>query len=334
MACARRRSVAKDSLRLDGRCETLHISVVRRDDGKYEAGVVVATFQIYTPPAPLSTYVDFFWLHEEHTQPHTLERALPTGKPALWIELGGDGLRVATQQNPCRMTAFHTSTLFGASSRWSIVAAGRHFARMGVRFTPHGAAAFFAPPASELQNAMIPLDALWGDAAANEFRERLLAETTPAARFQRLELALLARLTCLPPLRPAVTFAVDALLLSPQARTITQAVDQSGLSHRQLDRVFRQEVGISPKRFGRVRRFQEVLNHLGCARQVNWAEIALACGYADQAHLSREFHEFAGVSPTAYLRDRDPSFPTYLPYMLDTPNAVPDPQTADLRVRI
>lgn len=296
-------------------------------------GATVTTPHTYTPPPPLSAFVERFWLREDDAQPHLLERALPTGAPALWIELGGDGLRVAAQQDPRRMTTFHTSTLFGSSSRWSIVAAGRRFARMGVRFTPNGAAAFFAPPASELHNAQLPLEALWGDAAANEFRERLLAEPTPAARFHRLERLLLARLTSLAE-HPAGAFAVNALLAAPQAGAITRVVDQIALSHQQLIRLFRQQVGMTPKRFVRVRRFQKVLERLGRQNQVNWTEIALACGYADQAHLSREFHEFAGVSPTAYLRDRDARFPTYLPYVPDAPNApnvARDLQTSDTR---
>jgi AraC-like DNA-binding protein len=218
------------------------------------------------------------------------------------------------------MTTFRTSSLLCASSRWSIVAAGRRFARMGARFTPNGAAAFFAPPASELHDAQVSLDALWGDAAANEFRERLLAESTPVARFHRLERLLLERLLS-PPERPAVTFAVNALPTAPQAGAITWVVDQIALSHQQLIRLFRQQVGMTPKRFVRVRRFQKVLERLGREDRVNWAEIARACGCADQAHLSREFHEFAGVSPTTYLRDRDARFPTYLPYVLNAPNA-------------
>jgi len=286
----------------------------------------VLVFHTYTPAAPLYAYVDFFWMHDDDTQPYALERALPTAKPALWIELGGDGLRVATQQHPRLMTTFRTSTLLGASSQWSLIAAGRQVTRMGVLFRPSGVAAFFAPPASELHDAPVPLDALWGDADASEFRERLLIETTPEARFHQLERALLARLRRLPPPRPVVTFAVNALLAAPQARTIAQVVDQSGLSHQQLIRVFRHAVGIAPKRFGRVRRFQEVLDRVGHAVRVDWTEIALACGYADQAHLAREFQEFAGVSPTAYLRGRDPRFPTYLPI---TPSPIPDPLLND-----
>jgi len=298
-----------------------------------EEGVTVETFYTYAPPPPLSAYVERFWLHEENAPPHVLERALPTGKSALWIELGGAGLRVATQQHPDRLTTFRTSTLLGPHSGWYLVAAGYNIARMGAQFTPIGAAAFFVAPASDLYDAHVPLDALWGDAVANEFRERLLAEPTPAARFHQLERLLLERLTALPE-RPAVTFAVNALLTAPQAGAITQVVDQIALSHQQLIRLFRQDVGMTPKRFGRVRRFQAVLGCLGDEDHVNWAEIACACGYSDQAHLIRDFHEFAGVSPTAYLRDCDARFPKYLPhlpYTPNTPNTTHDPSSAALQ---
>jgi hypothetical protein len=220
---------ALSSLRFDGHGDTLRSGMAKGPDGAKDGARVIA-FYTYSPSAPLSTHVDSFWLHEDNAQPYTLERALPTGKPGLWIELGGDGLRVATREDPRHLATFRTATLFGASSQWFIVAAGRHISRMGALFTPNGAAAFFAPPASELHNAHVPLDALWGDAAAGEFRERLLVETTPAARFQQLERLLLARLMS-PSQHPAVAFAVDALLAAPQARTVMQVVDQVALSH-------------------------------------------------------------------------------------------------------
>jgi AraC-like DNA-binding protein len=86
---------------------------------------------------------------------------------------------------------------------------------------------------------------------------------------------------------------------------------------------------MAPKRFSRVRRFQEVLDRLGPERHVNWAEIAVACGYSDHAHLTGDFHEFAGVSPSVYLCERDARFPTYIPYAQDM---LPDLQAAGLHL--
>jgi len=287
----------------------------------------MTTFHTYTPAPPLSSYVDYFWLHEESAQPYEYERALPTGKSALWIDLGGDGVRASIRQDPRWMKSFCTSVLLGAHSRWFIVAAGRHVARMGVQFKYGGANPFFAPPASALHNVNVPLDALWGK-AADELHRNLLAETSPEARFYKLESALLTRYRWHSELHPTVDFALRALLAEPQMRTITQVVNQSGLSHRQFIQVFHREVGMTPKLFCRLRRFLETLNRTQHMNEVNWAEIALVCGYFDQSHLTHDFREFAGVSPTVYLHERDLRFPTYLPY---EPSAIYAPYTAYLQ---
>jgi transcriptional regulator GlxA family with amidase domain len=197
---------------------------------------------------------------------------------------------------------------------------------MGVYFKSGGAYPFFGQATGELHGADVPLEALWGRSAANELRERLYAERTPEARFHTLEGLLLARIRLntqnarhTVARHPAVAFAVDALRASPRPGTIAQLVDQSGLSHRQFIAVFRREVGISPKRFYRLRRFLDAAHRAWEADrvdQLDWAAVALACGYFDQSHLVNDFREFAGVSPTTYLRLRDPDTFHRLPFAL------------------
>src|SRR4029078_5447549 len=130
-----------------------------------------------------------------------------------------------------------------------------------------------------------------------------------AARFHYLERALLSR-------RPqgftphlAVNFALKEFLVAPQAHAITQVVNWCGLSHRYFIEVFRRDVGMTPKLFCRLSRFLKVVQRLRHTSVVNWAEIGLACGYFDQSHLTRDFREFAGIGPTAYLSARDARFP-------------------------
>jgi AraC-like DNA-binding protein len=283
----------------------------------------VTAFYTYVPAPPLSSYVDCFWLHEEEDHPFEYERALPTGKPALWIDLGGDGLRASIDQDLRWMKAYPRSVLLGAHSRWFIVESGRRVARLGVQFKYGGANPFFTPPAGALHNSHVLLDELWGS-AADELRERLLAEATPKARFHALEETLLARFVQRRALHPTIAVALRALLVAPRSQTITQVVDQTGLSHRQFIQVFRREVGLPPKLFCRLRRFLNVLSQTRQTSEVSWAEIAQTCGYFDQSHLARDFREFSGVCPTAYLRDRDLRCPTSLPY---EPNALYAPRS-------
>src|SRR5262249_49578606 len=70
---------------------------------------------------------------------------------------------------------------------------------------------------------------------------------------------------------------------------------------------FREAVGLTPKRFCRIQRFQSLLSELACGRRVEWSLVAQDCGYYDQAHMIREFRSFAGVPPGAYAPVRNPS---------------------------
>jgi AraC-like DNA-binding protein len=124
-----------------------------------------------------------------------------------------------------------------------------------------------------------------------------------------------------------VAFALSELVAAPHAATIASLVHRTGLSSRRFIELFTNEVGMSPKRFCRVRRFQRALTLLDTdmgdpsrvpqatprfgrgvdprpPRAAGLVETALACGYYDQAHFIREFRAFAGVTPTTYGRAR------------------------------
>ena len=80
--------------------------------------------------------------------------------------------------------------------------------------------------------------------------------------------------------------------------------DSIGLSPRRFIEVFSQQVGLTPKRFCRVQRFQHVLRSIYTRDSVDWADLALTCGYFDQAHFIHDFRAFSGLSPTAYADQR------------------------------
>jgi transcriptional regulator GlxA family with amidase domain len=76
-----------------------------------------------------------------------------------------------------------------------------------------------------------------------------------------------------------------------------------GLSERQLERLFDERVGIGPKMFARVVRLERALAMID-RREGSWAQIAVQCGYSDQAHLTREFRALTGLTPAALARAR------------------------------
>ena len=83
-------------------------------------------------------------------------------------------------------------------------------------------------------------------------------------------------------------------------------LDRIGYSQRHFNQLFADEVGLTPKRFLRVRRFQRVIASVAGRESVDWADLALRCGYYDQSHFVHDFRSFSGLTPAAYLSHRTP----------------------------
>ena len=92
---------------------------------------------------------------------------------------------------------------------------------------------------------------------------------------------------------------------SKGAASIAGLAEDAGVSRRHLAKLFRAEIGATPKTMARILRFEHARTMAGTVPRLGWADIAYEAGYADQAHLVREFRELSGLSPTDLMhRDR------------------------------
>jgi AraC-like DNA-binding protein len=173
-----------------------------------------------------------------------------------------------------------------------------HASIIGVHFRPGGAAGLLGAPPGEIADAHVGLEALWGPRAV-ELRERLCAEPDLRQRFKILEQALTSRLLRARPGRSAVMAAIPRLdQPGIEVGEVTRAL---GLSRRRLIEIFTEDVGMAPKRYSRVRRFQRALALAMGSPSPAWAQLAVECGYFDQAHLCRDWAELTGLSPGELL---------------------------------
>jgi AraC-like DNA-binding protein len=262
-----------------------------------------ATF--FVPEPPLSGLVSSIWLYETDELPHLKERVLPSGNMQLLINLREDELTVAEPDRDDRPDAFPGALLCGAHSEPFLIDTVHQSSIMGVTFRPAGAFPFLRPPANEFQNTHVSLDNVWGN-GATELRERLLQAETKGDKLRILAEALLQRASGPLVRRPAVSYALRAFGRGVPAGTVREVTEQVGLSSRRFIQVFSKEVGLTPKLFSRVQRFQKALRLVRQTREVDWAEVAATVGYFDQSHLIHEFREFSGLSPNAYLPQRGP----------------------------
>jgi len=255
----------------------------------------------YIPAPPLSDFVDQLWYYEGYSQPHAKERLLPDGSVEMVFNLCEDQMRVYVNTGDPR--TFRGSLVAGPHSRFFVIDTAEQTTVIGVHFKPGGAFPFFKLPVGELHDEHVGLDTLWGS-KAGELRDRLLEAPTPDAKFSILEQALLEQ--ALKPLvrHPAVAFALRQFRATHNPQSVSDVTAQIGLSARRFIDVFNNQVGLTPKLFCRVRRFQEVLKHLGTKAHVDWTRVALDCGYFDQPHFIHDFRAFSGINPTTYLAHR------------------------------
>jgi AraC-like DNA-binding protein len=259
-------------------------------------------FFCHRPGLPLAELVDSFWLFAGGQAPRK-EWILPSGTTELVINLRDDEVRIGNPALPVGYQRFSGAVISGTYSAPFICDAMQHESMLGVHFAPGGAFPLLGALASELTNAHANLADLWGR-AASDLRERLCAATAPRERFQITEEFLTSRLRGAAKRHPAVSVALDLFGPSGTNASVREASREVGLCQRRFIEVFTAQVGLTPKLLCRLLRFQQVRTLAEQTSQQNWAALALACGYFDQAHLINDFEEFSGLSPTEYRQQR------------------------------
>jgi AraC-like DNA-binding protein len=170
-----------------------------------------------------------------------------------------------------------------------------------VDLSPPAARALFGIPLRELTNRAVSLEDLTIPRSA-ELVERLDEAAGWEARFALLDAAIGRRLETVERRPPsAVVEAWDRLRRSDGRLEIEELSRDLGYSRRRLTALFTDELGLRPKTFARVLRFERAAALLGRDDGRRFAEIAHDCGYYDQAHLNRDFRQFAGASPSEYV---------------------------------
>jgi AraC-like DNA-binding protein len=166
-------------------------------------------------------------------------------------------------------------------------------------------AAIPGTPAVELENRVVALEEIWGT-EARHLADELISLRGEAARLNRLESALVQRMEALGRKQTAVDISGMAgwIVRSGGQLAVEKLAEAAGLSRRHLTRVFRENVGVSPKIYCQLARFRSALCYARRGENVGWAHVAVDCGYADQSHMIAEFRRFAGLTPEALVQGR------------------------------
>jgi AraC-like DNA-binding protein len=263
----------------------------------------VMFYRRYTPRPPLAAFVDCIWYSEGFEGTHERERLLPNGESGIVFDLRADPVRIYDAQDPGKFETHAPAIFCGARIDCFIIDTCQQERVLGIQFRPGGAFPFLGMPACEAANATYSLEEIW-PGHGQLIHEELMSAPDVDAMFGILERVLTSRLAVT--LHPAVSFAVASLgrPAGPAGSLrVRDVVDRVGLSSRRFIELFRNQTGLTPKSFQRVRRFQKVLQTLRAHphSEENWAALAAGSGYYDQAHFIHDFKIFSGMTPGEYL---------------------------------
>ena len=257
------------------------------------------------PCAALASHVERLWYCDGHAGIHGKERVLPDGRFQLAFSLA-EGPISALADPMSGRDEIAPSLLLGIRSRFSMIDTAKLRSAMGVVFRPGGARVFLNSPADAFHNKDVSLDLIWGS-MVRTLRDWLLTATRPAEKFKLLEAVLLERLNERAQLNAVVQYALKEFARRSEMPRVQEIAQEGGLSRRRFAHLFREQIGMPPKLYCRVQRFQNALKQIVSGAPVEWAQVALAAGYCDQAHFAHEFRDFSGLSPTAYLAGDHPA---------------------------
>src|SRR5262245_57799090 len=249
-------------------------------------------YREWAPHPALAPWVECFWsAADSGADAGARETVLPDGCPEWIFHLEAPYRSVEAESLAPQPPSFVVGTTTGP---FAIETTGP-VSTFGVRFRPGGVSVFLPLPASELTDFAAATGDLW-NAEGRRVEEEVREAPDPGSRRAAIERFLLARIRPDRPARRGVDAAVAMILGGRGAVSIASVAGRIGKSRRQLERAFSESVGVSPKTLARLARFQNVLRLAG-RRAPRWAQLAAECGYADQAHLIREFKEFSGETP-------------------------------------
>lgn len=194
----------------------------------------------------------------------------------------------------------HMAFVAGLDTRTAVIRHDGNQYGVHLELTPAGARSLLGVPAAALAATHVDLtDVL--DRHAGELAERIAAASTWTHRFAVLDQVLCRRVGRLTPTRDYLAHAWHRIVATGGTIRISDLAADTGYSHRYLRQRFTAEYGLTPKCTARIVRFERSRRLLQCPAPPSLADIAARCGYYDQAHLARDWNDFAGCPPSAWI---------------------------------
>lgn len=270
-------------------------------------------YEFHRPAFPLNQFIESFIYYKDVQPDHSMERYLPDGNITLIIDLTDRPKYIYDNKSLQEIQACNKVWFSGIRNTYITIPAGQDSEMLIVNFHKGRSYPFLKMPVHELTDQVVDGELVFSSDIL-QLREELINTVALLRKFQIVEDYLIKKYQLKLTVNPFITFAVDKIIQAPNAGSMEKLALQVGFTPKHMIRLFKDHVGMSPKSFLKVIRFQKAISDIAKRSTVDWTSIAVESGYYDQAHFIHDFKHFSGFTPQVYLK-KQMDFPNYIPVL-------------------
>lgn len=268
-------------------------------------------FRAHIPRFPLGQFVEVVIYYEGVQHSHKVDRFLPNGDTEILIDFHDAPQYIYDNESLKEIQACNHVWASGFRTEPITIPSGTDAAMMVIAFKKGMAAPFFPFPMGEIADSVVDADLVWGT-DFGLLREQLLATKDIDERFRIVEDFLIREFQSQMAINPCVAYAVGEMTERPDAISIAKMNAKIGYSQKHFTEMFRRQVGVTPKSYLKIMRFQKAVRTVDAADSIDWGQISLECGFYDQSHFINDFKHFAGFTPEQYAKIHT-NYQNYIP---------------------
>ena len=258
-------------------------------------------FEVHIPAFPLNQFIESFIYYRDYNPVHSVDRFLPDGNINVVIDLTDYPKYIYDNDTLKEIQACKNVWFSGIRNQYITIPSGKDSEMFIINFVKGMAYPFVQMPLHELTDSVVDGDLVLTPEIM-DLREMILAAPLISQKFMTVENFLLKKFIKKLVVNPFINFAVNKIIRAPENISIEQIAAKVGFSQKHLIKLFKDNVGVTPKGFLKIIRFQKAITEISAARSPDWIGIALESGYYDQAHFINDFKAFSGFTPNQYMQ--------------------------------
>ncbi|WP_299110687.1 AraC family transcriptional regulator [uncultured Winogradskyella sp.] len=270
----------------------------------------VMIFNQYKIPLRLEKHIANLIYHKDYFPEHKKDKYLPDGTINIVFELTNNPKFIYDNETG-KIAQKCTDVWFSGVLKDYITISSHHEEMIVLVFKPGAGFPLIHSSVSKYTNQVVPAEQIFGKHILLLLKE-LKLPTSVQEKFLAIEQWLNEQLKADDFYLEVIRYAINNIESSPTHINLNELSKKMGYSQKQFIQLFKKYVGLTPKQFHRIIRFNEILSVVENKERISWTTIANDCGYFDQAHFIKDFQSFSGINPKKYLCDIE-DFPNFLP---------------------